>query len=164
VVDEVREKTLRFLGADPAAFDLVFVANATAAIKLVAESFRDLAEKSRARRFWYGFHKDAHTSLVGVREHTHGQHHCFECDAEVEAWLDTPASPFVNHLDPDGLGLFAYPGQSNMSGRKLPLSWSGQIRQAGVLRNTCELHIPRWQCRVDTDGHKILSLTQLRWQ
>ncbi|KAK9771154.1 putative Pyridoxal phosphate-dependent transferase [Seiridium cardinale] len=139
VVDEVREKTLRFLGADPEHFDLVFVANATAAIKLVAEAFRDLAEKSRARRFWYGFHKDAHTSLVGVREFTHGQHHCFESDEEVEAWLRTPTSSFVGRYDPDGLGLFAYPGQSNMSGRRLPLSWAGRMRRSEYLNNTYTL-------------------------
>lgn len=93
VVDEVRLKTLRFLGADPHDFDLVFVANATAAVKLVAESFRDLAEKTRERRFWYGYHKDAHTSLVGVRELTHGNARCFETDDEVEAWLRYPDEP-----------------------------------------------------------------------
>lgn len=138
VVDEVRERTLRFLGADPAAFDLVFVANATAAIKLVAEAFRDLAAKTRARRFWYGFHKDAHTSLVGVRELAGGWHHCFEGDAEVDAWLDAPAAFLAHRLDPAGLGLLAYPGQSNMSGRKLPLAWAAQVRQSALLQNTCE--------------------------
>ncbi|KAH8203618.1 hypothetical protein TruAng_002251 [Truncatella angustata] len=139
VVDEVREKTLRFLGADPVHFDLVFVTNATAGIKLVAESFRDLAEKSRARRFWYGYHKDAHTSLVGIREYTHGQHYCFEDDSEVEAWIDSPTSMFVNRNDLSGLGLFAYPGQSNMSGRRLPLSWSGGLRRSEHLHNTYTL-------------------------
>jgi molybdenum cofactor sulfurtransferase len=133
----VREKTLRFLGADPEHFDLVFVANATAAIKLVADSFRDLAEKSRANNFWYGYHKDAHTSIVGVREFTYGQHHCFESDHEVEAWIESPPSTFVNRRNPDGLGLFAYPGQSNMSGRRLPLSWPGGIRRSEYLQNTC---------------------------
>lgn len=126
--DDVREKTLRFLGADPEHFDLVFTANATAAIKLVADSFRDLAAPGT---FWYGeysrssfhlshmrttfpvsctgnstpfshrglhslptrltlfvgYHKDAHTSLVGVRELTAGTHHCFSNDREIEEWL-----------------------------------------------------------------------------
>ncbi|KAJ4397135.1 hypothetical protein N0V93_001359 [Gnomoniopsis smithogilvyi] len=90
VVDEVREKTLRFLGADPEHFDLVFVANATAGIKLVADSLRDLAENTQSGDFWYGYHKDSHTSLVGVRELTYGHSHCFESDAEVERWLDDP--------------------------------------------------------------------------
>ncbi|KLU83578.1 molybdenum cofactor sulfurase [Magnaporthiopsis poae ATCC 64411] len=68
MVDEIRDKALRFLGADPEHFDLVFVANATAAIKLVADAFRDLAERTWSGSFWYGYHKDSHTSLVGVRE------------------------------------------------------------------------------------------------
>lgn len=114
------------------------MANATAAIKLVAESFRDLAEKSRSRRFWYGYHKDAHTSLVGVREYSHGQHYCFESNAEVDAWIDSPASYLVNRPDPTGLGLFAYPGQSNMSGKRLPLSWLDRMRSSDTLHNTCE--------------------------
>lgn len=148
VVDEVRTKTLQFLGADPEHFDLVFVANATAAIKLVAESFRDLAEKSRDGRFWYGYHRDAHTSLVGVREYTHGRHHFFESDDEVEEWLRSPPpsssllssrfAPVRREAD-RRLGLFAYPGQSNMSGKRLPLSWAGSVRRARHLRNTYTL-------------------------
>ncbi|KAH9891388.1 pyridoxal phosphate-dependent transferase [Xylariomycetidae sp. FL2044] len=139
VVDAVREKTLRYLGADPEEFDLVFVANATAAIKLVADSFRDLAEKTADRTFWYGYHKDAHTSVVGVRELTHGQCHCFETDKEVDRWLHHPDSSSINRRQPDGLGLFAYPGQSNMSGRRLPLSWPSVIRESEHLQNTYTL-------------------------
>ncbi|KAI1503655.1 pyridoxal phosphate-dependent transferase [Biscogniauxia marginata] len=139
VVDQVREKTLNFLGASPQEFDLIFVANATAAIKLVADSFRDLAEKTRDRRFWYGYHKDAHTSIVGVRELTYGQSYCFESDQEVERWLHSPGTSFVNRHHPTGLGLFAYPGQSNMSGRRLPLAWSKKLRQSEQLQNTYTL-------------------------
>ncbi|KAI1457984.1 PLP-dependent transferase [Annulohypoxylon moriforme] len=139
VVDQVREKTLNFFGADPEHFDLIFVANATAAIKLVADSFRDLSEKTSDRRFWYGYHKDAHTSIVGVRELTYGQSYCFRSDQEVERWLRSPESSFVNCYHPGGLGLFAYPGQSNMSGRRLPLSWPGILRQSEYLQNTYTL-------------------------
>ncbi|KAK8019755.1 hypothetical protein PG990_004893 [Apiospora arundinis] len=134
-VDQIRLKTLQFLGADPAHFDLVFVANATAAIKLVADSFRDLAEKTQSGRFWYGFHKDAHTSLVGVRELTYGHHHCFGSDYEVEEWLQSPSRALAGRHRPNDLGLFAYPGQSNMTGRRLPASWCGRVRQSSDLQN-----------------------------
>lgn len=147
VVDDVRQKTLRFLGADPKHFDLVFVANATAGIKLVADSFRDLAENTRSGNFWYGYHKDAHTSLVGIRELTYGHSHCFESDAEVEKWMEDPdlllsqakrrnQGNFPGH---NGLGLFAYPAQSNLSGRRLSLSWPGQIRSSPALQGTYTL-------------------------
>ncbi|KAI1820742.1 PLP-dependent transferase [Xylaria intraflava] len=139
MVDHVREKLLDFFGASSKDFDVIFVANATAAVKLVADCFRDLAEKSRDRKFWYGYHKDAHTSIVGVRELTYGQFHCFEDDQEVEEWLQLPEKTFVNQHSPNSLGLFAYPGQSNMTGRRLPLSWSWRTRQSESLQNTYTL-------------------------
>ncbi|KAF2972234.1 hypothetical protein GQX73_g1288 [Xylaria multiplex] len=139
IVDQVREKMLNFLGASSKDFDLIFVANATAAVKLVADCFRDLGEKSKDRKFWYGYHKDAHTSIVGVRELTYGQFHCFENDQEVEEWLQFPESSSVSRPNPNGLGLFAYPGQSNMTGRRLPLSWSYRARHSGSLQNTYTL-------------------------
>lgn len=134
MVDYVREKTLRFLGADPEHFDLVFVANATAAIKLVGDGFRDLAEKASGGRFWYGFHKDAHTSLVGLRELTGGLHHCFESDDAVERWLADADTKANTNRDGAVPGLFAYPGQSNMTGHRLPLSWAGRVRDSPHLQ------------------------------
>jgi molybdenum cofactor sulfurtransferase len=114
-IDAVREKALRFLGADPEHFDLVFTSNATAAIKLVAESFRDLASaNSTAQNFWYGHHKDAHTSLVGIREYTGGTFHCFSSDGDVEDWLQGRQQPSTTFKSSGVPGLFAYPGQSNM--------------------------------------------------
>ncbi|KAK4170232.1 putative molybdenum cofactor sulfurase [Cladorrhinum sp. PSN259] len=136
VVDSVRLKTLQFLGADPAHFDLVFTANATAAIKLVADSFRDLAEQTRSGTFWYGYHRDAHTSLVGVRELTsHSESRCFKDDLEVEQWLDEQSE-----AEEGNLGLFAWPGQSNLTGRRLPLSdWAGRVRHGGRGKGTYTL-------------------------
>jgi molybdenum cofactor sulfurtransferase len=131
VVDSVREKALRFLGADPEHFDLVFTANTTSAIKLVAESFRDLGlANSDTKGFWYGYHKDSHTSLVGVREYADGSSHCFSSDKEVEDWLEGRQFPETLSKSSGNLGLFAYPGQSNMTGRRLPLSWTRQLRRS----------------------------------
>lgn len=141
-VDAVREQTLRFFGADPKDFDLVFVANATAGIKLVAEAFRDMAENTRTGTFWYGYHKEAHTSLVGVREYAGGDHHCFEMDDDVTSWLDNPnsaGSRFINRRNITGLGLLAYPGQSNLNGRRLPPAWVKQLRESQALSNTYSL-------------------------
>ncbi|KAK4153425.1 pyridoxal phosphate-dependent transferase [Chaetomidium leptoderma] len=132
-IDAVRLQTLRFLGADPAHYDLVFTANATAAIKLVADAFRDLAsfgdgedDGENERGFWYGYHRDAHTSLVGVRELTGGGGGCcFDGDAEVEGWLDGRLEAAAGK---GRLGLFAWPGQSNLTGRRLGAGWAGRLR------------------------------------
>jgi molybdenum cofactor sulfurtransferase len=131
LIDDTREKTLRFFGADPEHFDLIFVANATAAIKLVMESFKDLAITSKLvdgheGGFRYFYHIDCHNSVIGVRETTDDSHYCFRNDAEVEQWLAGTSS----QNEGSKLGLFAYPGQSNMTGRRLPLSWPGILRKS----------------------------------
>ncbi|KAJ5895103.1 hypothetical protein N7495_006794 [Penicillium taxi] len=117
--DDVRLRVLRFFNADPEEFDLVFVANATAAIKLVADSIRD----SDHRGFWYSYHIDSHTSLVGVREVADMGHQCFQSDADVDSWISELAT-----TQSKAPRLFAFPGQSNMNGRRLPLRWCKQIR------------------------------------
>jgi molybdenum cofactor sulfurtransferase len=133
LVDDTREKTLRFFGADPQHFDLVFVANATAAIKLVADAFKDLSNTNmmvdgQEGGFRYLYHIDAHNSIVGVRETSDDNHQCFRNDAEVEKWLDGKWSQKQGRK----LGLFAYPGQSNMTGRRLPLDWPGILRRSTI--------------------------------
>ncbi|KAJ6050125.1 hypothetical protein N7444_006841 [Penicillium canescens] len=67
------ERTDDFFNASPDEFDVVFVANATAAIKFIRESFRD-----DPRGFWYRYHVDAHTSVVGVRELADIGYQCFD--------------------------------------------------------------------------------------
>ncbi|EAW10365.1 putative molybdenum cofactor sulfurase protein (HxB) [Aspergillus clavatus NRRL 1] len=118
-VDDVRLRALRFFKADPDDFDLVFVANATAAIKLVADAMRDSRQG-----FWYGYHVDAHTSLVGARELAAKGNRCFSSDEEVEGWIQS-----LREAGPESLNLFAYPAQSNLNGRRLPLSWCETIRR-----------------------------------
>ncbi|KAG0650883.1 Molybdenum cofactor sulfurase [Hyphodiscus hymeniophilus] len=141
-VDSIREKALRFFKADPAHFDLVFTANASAAIKLVGESFRDLAVASSVSgAFWFGYHKDSHNSVVGIREYADSNQHCFVSDDEVEQWLSGYAAHINSSTDGSLPGLFAYPGQSNMTGRRLPLSWTATLRQSPKphLQNTYSL-------------------------
>ncbi|GKT98760.1 unnamed protein product [Fusarium langsethiae] len=139
MVDSIRAKTLDFLGADPEHFDLVFVANATAAIKLVADAFRDLGEKTPTKSFWYGCHREAHTSLIGIRALAAGDYHCFDDDEDVDEWISRPFSCQTQKGKPPSLGLFAYPGQSNLSGRRLPKSWPRRVRKQPQLRNTYTL-------------------------
>lgn len=100
----------------------MFVANATAAIKLVAEALRD----SSPHGFWYAYHSDAHTSLVGVRELADRGSRCLGTDDEVDAWISELGAGAGRDDMPK---LFAYPAQSNMNGRRLP-RWDEQVRGA----------------------------------
>jgi molybdenum cofactor sulfurtransferase len=119
LVEDVRLELLRFFKADPEEYDLVFTANATAAIKLVMEAFRE-----QEAGFWYGYHVDSHTSLVGVRESAR-EHRCFGSDEEVHEWIEVSKEDTAA-----GAKLFAYPAQSNMNGRRLPLEWT--VRLSGT--------------------------------
>ncbi|KAJ4398153.1 Molybdenum cofactor sulfurase [Neurospora sp. IMI 360204] len=118
-IQDIRLRALQFFNADPADFDLVFVANATAGIKLVVDAMRCLPTG-----FDYAYHQASHTSLVGVREEARSSV-CLD-DRQMDDWL-SGSCPFDDNEDERPI-LFAYPAQSNMDGRRYPLSWSSQIR------------------------------------
>ncbi len=132
-VEKVRLQVLAFVKADPKDFDLIFVANATAAVKLLVECVIDYSLEQRKRQvdrgFWYGYHKDCHTSLVGPREVADSSQY-FDGDDEVERWLSLP-----DIGNDASVGIFAYPAQSNMNGRRLPLDWPGRLRRAQSSQN-----------------------------
>lgn len=123
---------LEFFNADPDVYDIVFTANATAALKLVGESLSGLPSG-----FKYRVHRDAHTSLTGVRQYA-TQFSYFQDDLDVERWLtlnedtidihqiSTPSTS-ANSKSAPSVGLFAYPIQSNFDGRRLSQSWPKTI-------------------------------------
>lgn len=123
-IEDVRSKALRLFNADPDDFDLIFVANATAGIKLVMEALRECEGG-----FQYGYHRDAHTSLIGVRENAMYSR-CL-VDSDVEQWLSGKES-LVDGETSSKVSLFAYPAQSNMDGRRLPLSWACRARKFNI--------------------------------
>jgi molybdenum cofactor sulfurtransferase len=99
-------------------FDVVFVANATAGIKLIADGFNGCSGG-----FQYKYLRDAHTSLVGVSGLAK-ESACLS-EHEVETWLKK------DNVDCGDCrpGLFAYPAQSNFNGRRFPLNWISRLRQ-----------------------------------
>ena len=129
-IDDARRQALAFFKADPEHFDLIFVANATAAITLVMDCISDYSQPQGG--FWYGYHRDAHTSLVGIREVAVQGSRCFEDDRSVNDWLlhEEDSMSAKPELGAEAIRLFAFPGQSNMSGRRLPLDWPQRIRSS----------------------------------
>lgn len=132
-IESTRVKALDFFKANPEDFDLIFVANATAAIKLVADCMSDYSQSKCSKGFQFSYHGDSHTSLVGVREVAKSNVECFDSDKDVEEWLcrlgesmGQYGHALHNHDSP--VELFAYPAQSNMNGRRLPLHWPGRVR------------------------------------
>lgn len=132
-IDDVRLRLLRFFGAGPSEFDLVFTANATAAIKLVVEAFRATPDG-----FVYAYHQSAHTSLVGIREEAKTSYYLD--DSAVEDWMQggCPIGPGQG-TEPLPL-LFSYTAQSHMDGQRYPLSWTSRLREKS-LGNTQEPYV-----------------------
>jgi molybdenum cofactor sulfurtransferase len=137
-VTNIRQRVLQSFNANPEFFDVVFVANATAGIKLVADGFA-----ASAQGFRYKYLTDAHTSLVGLGQLASARQSLSE--DEVHKWLNDTSE----QERPTQPGLFAYPAQSNMTGRRFPLSWPTKLR---------ETH-PGWYCLLD--GASYLTTTPL---
>ncbi|KAI0470293.1 molybdenum cofactor sulfurase [Xylaria cf. heliscus] len=121
-IENIRHRVLRFFNADPAEFDLVFVANATAGIKLISDAFRGCPEG-----FNYYYHQASHTSLVGVRQEARNSL-CLTSE-DVDKLIEGHSEVKVSSRS--RATLFAYPAQSNMDGRRYPLTWCQQLRKAG---------------------------------
>ncbi|KAF2029664.1 PLP-dependent transferase [Setomelanomma holmii] len=132
IVAETRSKVLEFFNADPDHFDVIFTANATAGAKLVMECFSDLETG-----FGYYYHRNCHTSLVGIREAAILSH-CLASDEETERWLDGEHDPLWSEEFPRPQ-LFAYSAQSNMNGQRLPLHLPNRLRKSARHPNTYTL-------------------------
>ncbi len=132
VVEAARAAVLRLLDADPADYRVVFASNASAAIKLLGESFPFGPEGA------YVLSADNHNSVNGIREFAR------RAGAPVtylplgdDLRLAAPeAVTAAMPRRPSGAAaLFAYPAQSNFSGVKHPLELveAAQARGYAVL-------------------------------
>lgn len=118
VMNSARDLVLEFLDVDSSTHDVVFTANTTAAIKLVAESYPFGPETS------FVLSADNHNSVNGVREYARraGASIAY-VPLDDELRLRAPAFT--------GKGLFAFPAQSNFSGVRHPLSLVRDAHDAG---------------------------------
>ncbi|KAG5979839.1 hypothetical protein E4U55_004708 [Claviceps digitariae] len=125
-IDDVRLRLLGFFNADVSEYDLVFVANATAGVKLVVEAMRALPQG-----YSYVYHQSCHTSLVGAREDAK-QSLCVD-DSDMKLYLG--GDNLLLSVDPASTTLFAYSAQSHMDGRRYPLSWSRDVKKTSKGRS-----------------------------
>ena len=115
-LETARAATLAFFEADPAIYDVCFTANTSAAIKLVAESYRFGAHRGLA------LSADNHNSVNGIREFARTAGAPIATLPLDEALrLDDPRARLAAFANQHHGGLFAFPAQSNFSGVKHPL-------------------------------------------
>ena len=123
--DRARALTLEFAGADPAVYDVVFTANASGAIRILAEAF-PFDRNSRLV-----LTADNHNSVNGTREYARlrgARVHYLPLDDNLR--LRTAHQILWQLASREG-GLFAFPAQSNFSGVRHPLEWIGLAQARG---------------------------------
>lgn len=130
-IEGVRAQVLAWVHADPAEWQVVFTASATAAAKLVGEAFPWVAGST------YLYLRESHTSLLGLREYARACGADFHAlsEEEVEAMIEegrAPPSPTpTGPTGPMTFSLFSFPAESNFDGVKHdPAAWVGPVRQA----------------------------------
>jgi molybdenum cofactor sulfurtransferase len=123
IVEETRADILDFFGADPEEFTVVFTSNASAALKLVGESF---AFEPGSR---FTLLQDNHNSVNGIRIFAEAR------GAEIvylplDAELRFGSSGEIPEAG-SGPSLFAFPAQSNFSGVQHSLDLIRETRSKG---------------------------------
>ena len=121
IMENARRRVLEFFDVDESTHDVVFTANTTAAIKLVAESYQFSPATS------YVLSADNHNSVNGIREYARrGGADVRVLPLDDELRLDRP----LDHLG-YGPGLLAFPAQSNFSGVRHPLTLVAAAQSRG---------------------------------
>ena len=127
-VEGTRRFILRYFNARAEDYILIFTQNASAALKLVGESF----PFAPGSRFLLTF--DNHNSVNGIREFARakGARVSYAPLVMPELRLDMARlENLLEEADPARANLFAYPAQSNFSGVKHPLELVTQARNKG---------------------------------
>ena len=122
-LDRARALTLQLLDASAADYEVIFTANASSAIRILAEAFpfrRDSRLVLTA---------DNHNSVNGLRVPARRRGATVEyvpLTADLRARDPRPLLP-----RPSGPSLFAFPAQSNFSGVRHPLEWIAPAQARG---------------------------------
>ena len=120
VIEQTRSRVLRHFDVDAATHDVIFTANTSAAIKLVAESYPFSEDRACVLA------ADNHNSVNGIREYAaRGNAPVQYVPLDDELRLRAPLDLLKTG------GLFAFPAQSNFSGVRHPLSLVAAARDRG---------------------------------
>ncbi|ALC48610.1 mal [Drosophila busckii] len=136
-VDQVRYRVLEFFNTKAEDYHVIFTANATAALRLVAEHF-DFLE---AGNFHYC--QENHTSVLGMRElvKANGIYMLTAEQLAKHAELQLQ-SPVVDQAATAN-SLVVFSAQCNFSGYKLPLDIIKQLQQQGLQETGKEVKAPK---------------------
>ena len=123
-LEDARTAILEFVHASPDDYVAIVTANATAATRLVAESF------PFERGSVLALTADNHNSVNGIREYAHVRGAGIRTVPLTEELRLQDPLPVLDQRG-DSLSLFSYPAQSNFSGVRHSLSLVSEARERG---------------------------------
>ena len=128
LVEQARRRVLDWFNACPEEYVAIFTANASAALKLVAEAY-PFRPGSR-----FLLTSDNHNSVNGMRQYARNAGADVTYVPLVAPTLRVHEDTLFRHLEDgadSGPGLFAYPAQSNFTGVQHPFSWVERAHERG---------------------------------
>ncbi|WP_313316461.1 aminotransferase class V-fold PLP-dependent enzyme [Stenotrophomonas sp.] len=146
---KAREDIFRFFNGDPSEYEIIFTANASAAIRLVAESFPFEAGSQVL------LSKDNHTSVHGLREYARAKGASVKY-VPLDKSLQINGSLLqrsLEQLPASHPHLLAFPAQSNATGIRHDLSLIRQAQAHGAMV-LCDAAAFVPQARLDLSTHQ----------
>lgn len=127
IIEEARQRVLEFVDADPAIYTVVFTANASAAAKVVAESYPFTTASALV------LSADNHNSINGIREYARRAGATVAYAQLDESLALHDPRPLLGRAAATHRGpkLFAFPAQSNFSGIQHPLCLTAEAQRLG---------------------------------
>ena len=127
-VERAKAAVLRFFKADANEYLVIFTANATGALKTVAEAYPFEKDGQLLLTFYN------HNSVIGMREYarTAGAATSYVPSTLPDMRIDEPhLNAALAGITAGSKSLFAYPAQSNFSGVQHDLAWIAKAQAAG---------------------------------
>ncbi|XP_017073835.1 molybdenum cofactor sulfurase [Drosophila eugracilis] len=124
-VDQVRFKVLEFFNTTAEDYHVIFTANATAALSLVADNF-DFGSSGD-----FHFCQENHTSVLGMRERVQANGIYMLRENEISGRL-AKENGVRKQSEKTGNSLVTFSAQCNFSGYKIPLDAIGSIQNGGL--------------------------------
>lgn len=119
---------MQHFNADPVEYTVVFTSNATAALKLVAETF-DFGDEEKGN-FYYC--QENHTSVLGMRELVKTPNKFVLTQPELLVNLENSQDETVG--SGAGNSLLVFSAQCNFSGYKMPLDLIEIVQNKGLVK------------------------------
>ncbi|WP_082001691.1 aminotransferase class V-fold PLP-dependent enzyme [Rahnella aquatilis] len=147
--EKARQAIYRFFRCSADEYEIIFTANASSAIRLVAESFP--FEKGSEVLLT----KDNHTSVHGLREYAKSKGASVKyipLDQDLQI-LDSSMQRSLDNLATGYMHLLAYPAQSNATGIRHNLKWIRAAQEQGaIVLLDAAAYVP--QSRLDYSVHQ----------